>query len=236
VIAEAIEKYERALPPYGWPNWVLGNHDKHRVASRVGRQQARIGAMLLLTLRGIPTIYNGDELGLVGVATEESLDPKGRNLPGLGRDAERTPMQWDATANAGFTSGVPWLPVQADSSRVNVATERDDPRSMLSLHRRLLDLRREDGALADGDYRPAAADEAVVAFERRWKGERRLVALNLSGEPRRFRMDGTAPGRVLLSTWLDRDEEVDAEVALRADEGVIVAIEERRRPARLGIR
>jgi glycosidase len=167
---------------------------------------------------------------------EQSLDPKGRNLPGLGRDAERTPMQWDATANAGFTGGAPWLPVQADFARVNVAAERDDPRSMLSLHRRLLELRREDGALADGDYRPAASEQAVVAFERRWKGERRLVALNLSGEPRRLRIGGAATGRVLLSTWLDRGERVAGEIALRPDEGAIVALEERRGSGRVEVR
>ena len=237
-IAPAIEAYERALPAGAAPAWVVGNHDKPRVARRLGAGQARVAAMLLLTLRGIPTIYSGDELGLVGVVRprDQSLDPKGRNLPGLGRDAERTPMQWDATANAGFTTGVPWLPVQADFARVNAAAERDDPQSMLSLHRRLLELRRDDGALADGDYRPAAGGHSVLAFERRRRSERRLVALNLSGEPHRFRIDGAATGRVLLSTWLDRTEPVAGEIALRPDEGVIVALEERRGSSRVGIR
>ncbi len=235
-IGAAVEAYERALPDGAIPAWVIGNHDKPRVARRLGAGQARVAAMLLLTLRGIPTIYNGDELGLEGVISGHSLDPKGRNLPGLGRDAERTPMQWDATANAGFTSGRPWLPVQSDHERVNVAVQREDPRSMLSLHRQLLILRRSEKALSDGIYVPAGRDDAIVSFERRYAGERLLVALNFSDRRRAFKLSTSAAGRVLLSTWMDRaGEEVEAEIALRANEGVILAIDERRRSARTGL-
>ncbi len=237
-IGAAIDAYERALPDRAVPAWVIGNHDKARVARRLGPGQARVAAMLLLTLRGIPTIYNGDELGLVGVVRPpgESLDPKGRNLPRLGRDAERTPMQWDASANAGFTPARPWLPVQPDFERVNVAVQREDPRSTLSLHRQLLARRRSEAALSDGIYVPGRRDDAIVSFERRFEGERRLIALNLSGEPRTFKIDAAASGRVLLSTWMDRaGEEVRGEVTLRPDEGVILAVEERRRSTRTAI-
>ncbi len=230
IIGAAIEAYERALPAGASPAWVLGNHDKPRVARRLGAPQARVAAMLLLTLRGTPTLYNGDELGMVGVerTPDESLDPKGRNLPGLGRDAERTPMQWDATANAGFTTGQPWLPVQTDFASVNVEAQREDPRSMLSLHRALLHLRRADRAFADGGYVPAAADEGIVAFGRELSDLRRLIVLNFTGEPRRFVIPGRGAGHVMLSTHMDRLDAVSAEVELRADEGVIVAIDERR--------
>ncbi len=105
-IARLVEQYEVALPAGGWPNWVLGNHDRPRIASRVGVAQARVAAMLLLTLRGTPTLYQGDELGLENVPIPDALiqDPVERNVPGLGlgRDPERTPMQWDATNNGGF--------------------------------------------------------------------------------------------------------------------------------------
>ncbi len=138
VIADLIDRYEAALPPFGWPNWVLGNHDQYRLASCIGSAQARVAAMLLLTLRGTPTLYQGDEPGMRDVAIPPPLmqDPWEKNLPGrsLGRDPERTPMQWDATPNAGFTTGGPWLPVAEDYATVNVATQRDDPRSMLSLY------------------------------------------------------------------------------------------------------
>src|SRR6185369_17017347 len=117
-IAKLIADYEAALPPGGWPNWVLGNHDRPRIASRVGAAQARLAAMLLLTLRGTPTLYYGDEIGMhdVAIPPERIQDPVERNVPGcgLGRDPQRTPMQWSAARNAGFTQAEPWLPVAED--------------------------------------------------------------------------------------------------------------------------
>jgi alpha-glucosidase len=104
---------EAALPAGGWPNWVLGNHDRPRIASRVGSAQARIAAMLLLTLRGTPTIYYGDEIAMdeVEIAPDRLRDPLGKNAagPALGRDGGRTPMRWDATRHAGFSATEPWL-------------------------------------------------------------------------------------------------------------------------------
>ena len=137
-VGALIETYEAALPAGAWPNWVLGNHDRPRAASRVGGDQARVAAVLLLTLRGTPTLYQGDELGMqdVPIPAEAVQDPVERNLPGLGlgRDPERTPMQWDASPNAGFTMPTvrPWLPLAADYATMNVAVQRDDLQSMLS--------------------------------------------------------------------------------------------------------
>jgi alpha-glucosidase len=126
-LSELAKRYEASLPPGAWPNWVLGNHDRSRIASRVGPRQARVAAMLLLTLRGTPTLYYGDELGMrdVAVPPTQVQDPWERNVPGLGlgRDPERTPMQWSAAPQAGFSSGQPWLPVAADFAAVNVETE-----------------------------------------------------------------------------------------------------------------
>src|SRR5215212_11925476 len=150
-IAALIDAYEAALPQGGWPNWVLGNHDRSRVASRIGREQARVAAMLLLTLRGTPTMYQGEELGMtdVPIPPERVQDPWERNVPGLGlgRDPERTPMPWDERAQGGFTTGEPWLPLGADVETVNVAAQATDPRSILSLTRALLALRRAEPAL-----------------------------------------------------------------------------------------
>ncbi len=107
-IAQLVENYEAALPPGGWPNWVLGNHDRRRVASRVGSDQARVAAMLLLTLRGTPTLYYGDEIGMeqVDIPADRVRDPFEKNLPGIGvgRDGCRTPMQWDASPHGGFST------------------------------------------------------------------------------------------------------------------------------------
>jgi alpha-glucosidase len=229
-IAELIAEYEAALPPGAWPNWVLGNHDRHRVASRIGRAQARVAAMLLLTLRGTPTLYYGDEIGMQDVAIPPGLaqDPWEKNVPGLGlgRDPERTPMQWDAGPSAGFTTGCPWLPLAPDAADVNVACQRDDRHSMLSLHRRLLELRRQHPALSIGAYAPVEVTGDVLVFERAAGPSRCVVALNLGRPPARVRLPSAlAGGRLLASTYMDREgERAGNDLALRPDEGVILAL------------
>ncbi len=229
-ISRTIVEYERALPAGAWPNWVLGNHDQPRIATRIGRAQARVAAMLLLTLRGTPTIYNGDELGMVNVAIqpERLVDPARLDGRDEGRDPERSPMQWDASGpNAGFTTGEPWLPVAPDAHDVNVERQQDDPRSMLSLHRRLLALRRAEPPLAVGDLELVEADGTVLSYVRR-AGDRRLaVALNLGHQQRTASLP--AAGRVLLSTALDRGgERISPAVSLRGDEGVVVELDAER--------
>jgi alpha-glucosidase len=155
-IALAIDQYEGALPSGGWPNWVLGNHDQPRIASRVGHAQARVAAVLLLTLRGTPTLYYGDEIGMRDVPIPRELvrDPQGLNMPDLdlSRDPERTPMQWDASPYGGFTNTVPWLPLADDYRRVNVEAAQRAEDSVLTLYRRLIALRRAEPALRIGKY------------------------------------------------------------------------------------
>lgn len=203
-IAALVAAYEAALPEGAWPNWVLGNHDRARVASRIGADQARVAAMLLLTLRGTPTIYQGEELGMedVPIPPDRVQDPWGKNVPGFGRDKVRTPMPWTAEPNGGFTQGEPWLPLGADLGEVNVSAQAADPRSVLSLYRSLLRLRRSEPALAIGDHVAVAATGTVLAYERRHVARRLLVALNMSGEATEIPAEGAT---VLLSTHLDRD-------------------------------
>ena len=228
-IAGLIESYEAALPPGAWPNWVLGNHDRPRVASRLGAARARSAAMLLLTLRGTPTLYYGDEIGMTDVPIPPELvqDPWEKNVPGLGlgRDPERTPMQWSAEENAGFTTGRPWLPIAPDAARVNVARERGDRTSILSLHRRLLALRRERPALTAGRYDAVGARGEVLTYVRSEGSDRCLVALNLGSSAASVSVpDGVRGGRVLASTGMDREGAAVGEALdLRADEGVVVA-------------
>src|SRR6202011_2926550 len=153
-------EYEQVLPAGAWPNWVLGNHDRPRVASRVGQEQARVAAMLLLTLRGTPTLYYGDEIGMhqVAIAPDQVRDPFEKNVPGIGvgRDGCRTPMQWDATPYAGFSASTPWLPVSGDFVRENVVNLEADGRSILSLYKALIKLRKKMPQLVSGDYVPIA--------------------------------------------------------------------------------
>jgi alpha-glucosidase len=223
-----IQEYEAALPEGGWPNWVLSNHDKPRIASRVGAMQARVAAMLLLTLRGTPTIYYGDEIGMqnVHIPPERVRDPFERNVPGqgFGRDPQRTPMQWNSGRNAGFTPGSPWLPLAPDAGKVNVDAEAGDPRSMLSLYLSLLSLRRETAALAVGRYVAVRASGDVLAYAREAASERFVVALNLGPEPARLALPWQC--RIVLSTHNDRDgERVRAPLHLRGDEGVLALVE-----------
>ncbi len=160
--------------------------------------------VLLLTLRGTPTLYYGDELGLEDVLIPPDLvqDPRELNEPGIGmgRDPVRTPMPWDTGANAGFTTGTPWLPLNPNWQTRNVAQERADPRSLWSLTQRLLQLRHAHPALALGDYHATPCTGDLLAYERRLGDERIVVALNLGASPQAFSIPEWAEGhRVLLS-------------------------------------
>jgi glycosidase len=226
-LAKLIADYEAALPPGAWPNWVLGNHDRSRVAAKRGQAQARVAAMLLLTLRGTPTLYYGDELGLtdVAIAAADVQDPRGLRQHGLalGRDPVRTPMPWDGSENGGFTMGRPWLPLNADWPTRNVARLTAEPHSILTLYRRLLAVRRAHPALTIGEFALLGVEGDVLVYERRHDAERLIVALNLAGRPHRLRLpDLTTTCRPLLSTVASAAPTGDGSLLLRADEGVIL--------------
>jgi len=230
--ARAIEKiiaeYEAALPAGAWPNWVLGNHDRPRVSSRVGRDQARVAAMLLLTLRGTPTLYYGDEIGMhqVPIAPDQVRDPFEKNVPGIGvgRDGCRTPMQWDATPHAGFSTAQPWLPLPDDYVHENAVNLAADKQSILSLYRALTKLRKQTPALVCGAYVPLAAEGDLLLYKRQDDKRSLLIALNLGDEPLSVRSDTVGlGGEILLSTVMDREGEAIGEtLELRGNEGVIL--------------
>ncbi|MFO1062609.1 MAG: alpha-amylase family glycosyl hydrolase [Pirellulales bacterium] len=226
-IASVIDQYEAALPEHGWPNWVLGNHDQPRLASRIGAEQARIGGMMLLTLRGTPTMYYGDEIGMqnVTVPPERIQDPVERNMPGIGmgRDPERSPMQWDSQEFAGFSTVEPWLP-QADDARLhNVQYLREQERSILSLYRRLIELRRSEPALSIGSYRPLPAEGDVLAYARREGDCQMVVVLNFGSEAAEWYSEWMEDLEVVISTHLDRPPEPAGNpLRLRAHEGMVL--------------
>ena len=162
-IAELIARYEAALPEGGWPNWVLSNHDRPRIAARVGPEQARVAAMLLMTLRGTPTLYYGDELGIghVEITSDQFRDPWAKREPGLcvGRDPSRTPMQWDASSFAGFSNHEPWLSLTSDYRERNVAAMRTDQTSILCLVQSLLQYTARTCLAVGGDVAPSAGGQ-----------------------------------------------------------------------------
>lgn len=220
-LSTLINAYETALPAGAWPNWVLGNHDRSRVATRVGPAQARIAAMLLLTLRGTPTIYMGEELGMLDTAipAADIRDPAELREPGqgLGRDPERTPFPWDDSAYHGFTTGTPWLPM---GDTVPRSTQAGDSGSMFSLYRRLLDVRRAHPALAIGDLGVASAEGAVLRYSRQLQGTHFEIALN-TGAAAAETM--TAGGTVVADTHGPGERPLEpGALKLKPDQGVLI--------------
>ncbi len=199
----------------GWPVYVLGNHDIRRVVERYGSGEnkdavAKLMAALQLTLRGTAILYYGDEIGMQNhdpTRVEDVKDVIGKlGWPKQkGRDGERTPMQWDASANAGFDAGArPWLPVNPDYVRRNVAAESADPGSVLNWYRAIIRLRRENPALYEGSYVPLNEHDAhLLAFVRQSRDRKVVVVLNMSGAEQVASFDGAlggAAGKVLATT------------------------------------
>jgi|CXWL01.1.fsa_nt_gi alpha-glucosidase len=217
-----VDAFEAALPEGGWPNWVLGNHDNARIATRLGGgslgvARSRVAAMLLLTLRGTPFIYYGEELGMENVDVPEDRLQDPARLYGPGRDGERTPMPW--SPEGGFASAAstaePWLPY-GDLS-VNAADQASDPNSMLSFHRRLAWLRRGSRALTFGAY--AAIEDApqgIFAYTRTDSEDRLLVVLNFLDSAITFTLPAELHlGELLIGTH----DDATGGLTLRANEG-----------------
>jgi alpha-glucosidase len=238
-VRQMVDAYEAVLLPDAWPNWVLGNHDQHRLATRVGLDQARVANMLLLTLRGTPTCYYGDEIGMadVPVPAEMVKDPPAVNQPEIahivGRDPERTPMQWDTSPNAGFAAPNVkelWLPLAENFRDVNVAIELNDPRSTLNFYRKLLAYRKSTPALRIGSYRAldpesTEAQENCFVFLRQADAQRVVVALNFSSQEQKLSLPSLGRGKIAVSTGMDREGEVNlADFSLRGNEGLIITL------------
>ncbi|MBS1302372.1 alpha-amylase family glycosyl hydrolase [Loktanella sp. SALINAS62] len=202
VLVRTIENYVAALPRDGWPTWVIGNHDCIRIASRVGHDRARLAMTLLLCLRGTPTIYQGDELGIenADIPADKVQDPWEIQVPGkgLGRDPVRTPMPWDASNGAGFTTGTPWLPVAVPRDG---PVSLQGPGSVVDYVLQLIALRQGTDALLRGAYRTVTATDDVLIFARDGADQTILIALNFSdhtqpapsGDTLLSSHDGTGP-------------------------------------------
>jgi alpha-glucosidase len=174
--------------------------------------------MLLLTLRGSPTWYYGDEIGMLNgeIPPDKIVDPRGirqPDVPSEQRDPERTPMQWDSTTYSGFSTTEPWLPVSADYTERNVAEQEKQPQSMLNLVKHLLKLRKEHKALSQGSYlaldscgknkekaeETSAVEDGLFIYVREFAGERIAVVLNFTDTVKSHKLQG----RCLASTYMD---------------------------------
>jgi len=221
-----VEEMERLLP-HAQPTYVLSSHDAPRHRGRfdhalLGEARARVAALMLLTLRGTPFVYYGEELGMdnVAVPSERERDPVAKTIPGFGRDPERTPMQWSAAPGAGFTAAADaWLPI-GDCAAINAERQRDDPTSLLSFYRRLIWYRKRCAPLTEGAYATLPGPADTFAYERSLGSERVWIVLSFADEPRRFPLP--APGRIELSTNAQRDGQHVSVLDLSAAEGVIL--------------
>ena len=199
------------MPAGHWPNWVLGNHDNHRIASKAGPYLARALNVLLLTLPGTPTTYYGEEI----LMTDVDVKPEQRHDEYGDRDKERTPMQWSSKSNAGFTSGTPWLPLATNYSEVNVQLEEDDDTSMLRLYMRLTEMRSTHKAFMEISYLPIIAEQDVLIFVRNSTSgsDPFLVAINFARYTVSVSISDSFPSLSLvdiyLSSFMNHTETLD---------------------------
>ena len=232
VYKKFIDDFEASLRPHDTPTYVFGNHDVSRLASRVGKNRVRSAALLLLTLRGIPFIYYGDEIGMEnGIMPPDS----GEHSPGkpskrvpifnFGRDAERTPMQWDDSTFGGFSTHEPWLNLITNYKTVNVKNQSDDSKSLLSLYKTLIHFRNSSKTLQFGGYTPMSAkSKDVFMFMREYADEKLLVIINFSNK----KCEESLPGKaeVICNTFIDRQtgEKISGKITLRPNEGYLLKI------------
>ena len=212
--ARAAKRWYRVLPDGAWPNFTLSNHDQKRHVSRYafGRHtddRARIAAAMLLTVKGTPFLYYGEEIGMRNrpIPRQHLQDPLGRRtwpFP-FGRDGERTPMQWSPRRHGGFSRVAPWLPLHPDYPERNVEAQVDDPDSLLAFYRRLIELRHSHPALLRGDFTILREGTGnVLAYLRETPEEQILVVLNFAAQRRTIALGrALGEGSVLLGTHRD---------------------------------
>jgi alpha-glucosidase len=192
----------------------------------------KVAAILLLTLRGTPIMYYGDEIGIpqVHIPDDEVQDPQGLLMPGknLSRDPQRTPMQWDKSRNAGFSKGDPWLRLSDDYEAENVDLEQKDDQSLLWFYKRLIALRQSEPSFTIGEYQPVYADSNILSYSRIAPGcSQFLIVLNLTNKPTEFSHPFSFQGQVQLHTDPELEgTEVSQSFSLPANAGCIIRMVE----------
>ncbi|MGH1760061.1 glycoside hydrolase family 13 protein [Enterococcus gallinarum] len=212
-LKEVISKWQIALGNQGWNSLFWNNHDLPRIVSRWGNdneywlESAKLFAILLHFLKGTPYVYQGEEIGMTNI-TVDSIDQvddiearnmyfdrlkKGYDEQTLlhainikGRDNARTPMQWDDSENAGFTTGKPWLPVNQNYKKINVHAQLNDPNSILNVYRFLINYRKNNPLVVYGDYQLLESHKNIFAYTRTYEGKTLLVVANISNNMDQF--------------------------------------------------
>ncbi len=251
---EVYTTWDSAFASAGWLSIFLANHDVPRMVSKFGNDSPEFRELsskmlntFILSMRGTPYCYYGDEIGMTNIDFErieqyqdiaarnsyqkaqaegQDMDLFMRRLNFLSRDNGRTPMQWDDSAHAGFTTGTPWLPVNDNYRAINVAAQEEDPNSCLNHFRRLVDLRLDNPVFTYGDYELLLPDhEQIYAYTRTLDGERVLVLLNFSDSMAEGQLPaGLSGGEVLINNY-DTSPIDGAAVSLRPYQGAIVRLD-----------
>ena len=223
-IYSLINQYEGALSPDQWPNWVLGNHDQPRIISRTNKRQARLAAVLLLTLRGTPIMYYGDEIGMHDVSVPPDRQQDMRNtVSETNRDPQRTPMQWSGDPYAGFSSVEPWLPVGDDYPALNVTNAQADSHSMLSFYKSLIALRQQYPALQVGEFIPIGLEGELMMYQRVYQEKKMLILINFGLEKVTHTFSGEVTAEILLSTSGDKKgQAVEGSIELNEEEALVI--------------
>ncbi len=213
---KCIKKWSSVIPENGWQCNVLSNHDQPRGRSRFmggadSEKRARVAAVFLLTIKGTPFLYYGEELGMKNTRLNrnEIVDPLGKKYWPVyrGRDCSRTPMLWSGKHNAGFSQVKPWLPVDSDYKKINVKTQTADRYSILNHYKNAIQLRKSHKALSEGDFTPLLRGfNNVLGYFRIHDNETFFIILNFSSKEKSVHAGHSAQWRVMLSTHRTRYE------------------------------
>lgn len=237
IYMRCIQKWYNQIPEGGWPSIVLSNHDLSRHINRFGSgfhklEKAKVAAVMLLTLKGTPFIYYGEEIGMYNskITKSQIKDPVGKRFWPLynGRDKARTPMQWNSQKNAGFTSGVPWLPVNRSYINNNVEKQKSEENSLYNLYRKLINIRKEYVSLNAGQWTPLLPQKnGIMAYSRTIESEKVFVFLNFTSKSKKINLGINSKWKVLLSTHL-HDEHINStnEIKLFPYEATILKMED----------
>jgi alpha-glucosidase len=233
--AGVVDEWETMLGVKTWPNYVLNNHDRSRSISRYASglnrgsdaiPRAKVAAAMLLTLRGTPFLYYGEEIGMTDtrISRGKLQDPVGKRYWPLhpGRDPVRTPMQWNSNANAGFSIAEPWLPVNKNYQQTNASAQTQDPSSLLNWYKALIRLRNSEPVLQSGSYRKIAAGYGIFCYERALGTDRIVVALNFSRRNKTLSLPAPDSWHPLLREDLSTTAPISGPVTL-PPYGVLIA-------------
>jgi alpha-glucosidase len=232
---KTIEKWQSSIHEEGWPTNVFSNHDLFRAFNRYGigrhkKQKARLQALMLMTLKGTPFIYYGDEIGMknIKIPRKSLKDPLGKRYWPLfkGRDRARTPMQWNESKNSGFSEVRPWLPIDNDCHKVNVEQQNNYADSQLNLYRRLIDIRHKYPALYKGEWIPDCdGKRGILSYYRKTETEYLLVVLNFTSQGKNYFRKFNNVDKLIFSTMIHSEKLIDPHFyTLQAYEGIIVQL------------